>query len=159
MSVWTVTIYGANTKPAQSPVDGFVTKASLDAMVTAGTAKKFTYYPLGLYPEMKNEYEKTAYIGGYKTSDKTITIGLSLKDTIQDYPSSATSLNNVYPIEVLNKAYTWINIPSDYNYYPNELTGYTVGDYCMEVIPVGGGTDKQDSTKQITIEFEKAYNE
>jgi hypothetical protein len=159
MSVWTFIIYGSETKPAANPSAGYCLKSALDTLVTGGTAATFTIQPLGLYPQPELETEVTKYLGGYRTASKNVMIKFSLKDILKDYPSSLTSLDDYYPLEVLKYPYTWINIPSNYYLVPDELKSLTVANYCIEVIPTAISTAIQDSTKQITIELTKAYDE
>lgn len=159
MSVWTFIIYGSNTKPSANPSKGYCLKSDLDTLVTGGTAATFTIRPLGLYPQQELETEVTKYLGGYVTASKNIFLKFSLKDILIDFPESLTSLDVYYPIDVLNYPYTWINIPSNYYLVPEELKALTVANYCIEVIPTAMTTAIQDSTKQITIELRKAYDE
>lgn len=152
MSEWTMTIYGSDSKPSAT-ITGFPLKTDVIALTDI---ESFTVYPLHLHPQPVINSEVTTYINGYMRADKVITLEFSMEDYPIIFPSSVTSLDDFYPMQVINKDYNWINIPSDYYLVP-EAIKVNHQNYCMEIVITGIEVSHEADMKKVTLNFKFAY--
>jgi hypothetical protein len=74
MSQWTMTLYGADTKPTAS-ITGFPLKTNVEALTGV---QSFTVTPIHLHPEPELDVEEKKYINGYSKANKRIRLKFSM---------------------------------------------------------------------------------
>ena len=144
MAKWTFTLYGSDVDES--------TDFPLKTTITAKTdIKSWSFSALGAFPDIAIEGEATEYMNNFIEGKKLCRVRFNPKTTRITYPSTSTSVETFFPVDVLNKQFHWLDFDSNYNLKPASMTSGKV----TAVAVMGAQVESQKGAKVLTFELHR----
>jgi hypothetical protein len=147
MSGWTMTLYGSDINYGYYPTTTDITDAD---------KKTYSFSSLGAYIGFELEGEDVEYINGFIEGKNTLRMTLNPEVLQKDFPSTNTTLETFYPVDVFKKKYKYLHLGTNYYLYPSSYASTK----CIQVATMGLTIkDNGNGSKTITFELKRTGRE